>query len=181
MRRLASIETLAEFGHALRRPTADFLRDGIYELRIKRGRVNHRILYFFEGKPGRLGPRSHEQDPDADLERPLRRKKAFQEEVPGSTDHDDAPSRRKPRWEKRSGICHPNRKWLRTTSSAVSCELPRTYSRKGMWLLCPHCCFSTLSLLITRWANSGTAKLMSSLTRYSFPENLQSFDRSMDA
>ena len=29
---------------------ADFLRDGIYELRVKHGRVNYRILYFFSGR-----------------------------------------------------------------------------------------------------------------------------------
>jgi hypothetical protein len=44
---IAAIERLAEFGHELRRPLADFLRDGVYELRIRKGRVNYRILYFF--------------------------------------------------------------------------------------------------------------------------------------
>ncbi len=34
----------------MRRPAADFLRDGIYELRAKLGRVHYRILYFFCGK-----------------------------------------------------------------------------------------------------------------------------------
>ena len=37
---VAAIERLAEFGHELRRPLADFLRDGVYELRIRKGRVN---------------------------------------------------------------------------------------------------------------------------------------------
>ena len=41
------IERLAEYGHELRRPQADFLEDGIYELRIKRQGINYRILYFF--------------------------------------------------------------------------------------------------------------------------------------
>jgi putative component of toxin-antitoxin plasmid stabilization module len=36
-------------GHELRRPEADFLRDGIYELRVSLGGVHHRILYFFHG------------------------------------------------------------------------------------------------------------------------------------
>ena len=44
------IERLEEIGHELRRPEADFLRDGIYELRIRKGRVNYRILYFFHGR-----------------------------------------------------------------------------------------------------------------------------------
>ena len=44
------IEQLAAQGHELRRPAADFLRDGIYELRANKGHVNFRILYFFHGR-----------------------------------------------------------------------------------------------------------------------------------
>ena len=44
---LVKIERLAELGHELRRPEADFLRDGIYELRVRHRRVNYRMLYFF--------------------------------------------------------------------------------------------------------------------------------------
>src|SRR6266498_2849604 len=46
----AAIRHLAAFGYELRRPHVDMLRDGIYELRTKRGRVNYRILYFFHGR-----------------------------------------------------------------------------------------------------------------------------------
>lgn len=41
------LERLASLGHELRRPEADYLRDGIYELRIRHQSVNYRILYFF--------------------------------------------------------------------------------------------------------------------------------------
>jgi phage-related protein len=41
---------LSEYGFELRRPAADFLRDGIYELRAKHVRVQYRILYFFHGQ-----------------------------------------------------------------------------------------------------------------------------------
>ena len=41
------IERLRELGHELRRPEADFLRDGVYELRLRLQRVNYRMLYFF--------------------------------------------------------------------------------------------------------------------------------------
>ena len=41
------LERLREMGHELRRPEADFLRDGIYELRVSQRGVHHRILYFF--------------------------------------------------------------------------------------------------------------------------------------
>lgn len=44
------IDRLSELGHELRRPEADFLRDGIYELRVRHVTVNYRILYFFAGK-----------------------------------------------------------------------------------------------------------------------------------
>ena len=41
------IDRLRELGHELRRPEADYLRDGIYELRNRLGTVNYRMLYFF--------------------------------------------------------------------------------------------------------------------------------------
>src|SRR5688572_22916467 len=44
------LQRLAEFGRELRRPTADYLRDGVYELRIKHLGVNYRILYGFVGQ-----------------------------------------------------------------------------------------------------------------------------------
>jgi phage-related protein len=47
---VARIEQLAEYGFELRRPAADFLRDGIYELRAKHVKVQYRILYFFHGQ-----------------------------------------------------------------------------------------------------------------------------------
>ena len=37
---------LRDCGHELRRPEADYLRDGIYE-RMRYQRVNYRLLYFF--------------------------------------------------------------------------------------------------------------------------------------
>jgi hypothetical protein len=47
---VARISQLAELGHELRRPSADYLRDGIYELRAKHRNVQYRILYFFHGQ-----------------------------------------------------------------------------------------------------------------------------------
>jgi phage-related protein len=34
----------------LRRPVADYLRDGIYELRVGLRGSNYRLLYFFHGR-----------------------------------------------------------------------------------------------------------------------------------
>jgi hypothetical protein len=77
---IASIERLAEFGHELKRPLADFLRDGIHELRVRKGGVNYRVLYFFHGR--NLAVLAHAitkegEVPDADIGRAIRRAKAF--------------------------------------------------------------------------------------------------------
>ncbi|MGA3042845.1 MAG: type II toxin-antitoxin system RelE/ParE family toxin [Bryobacteraceae bacterium] len=40
----------AAFGHELRRPVVDSLRDGIYELGPSHQGVPYRILYFFNGQ-----------------------------------------------------------------------------------------------------------------------------------
>ena len=74
---VAAIERLTAFGHELRRPMADFLRDGIYELRIRSGRVNYRILYFFHGRDVVVlshGVTKSQKVPDADIERAVARK-----------------------------------------------------------------------------------------------------------
>jgi hypothetical protein len=44
------IERLGELGYELRRPEADILRDGIYELRVGLQHINYRMLYFFHGR-----------------------------------------------------------------------------------------------------------------------------------
>ena len=44
------IDRLGELGHELRRPEADLLRDGIYELRASYQGVHYTMLYFFARK-----------------------------------------------------------------------------------------------------------------------------------
>ena len=76
------IQRLAQEGHALRRPETDYLRDGIYELRARQGRVNYRILYFFHGQNVVIlahGLTKEDEVPDAEIERALRRKEAFEQ------------------------------------------------------------------------------------------------------
>lgn len=66
------LDLLQQFGHELRRPQADLLRDGIYELRTKVGRVNYRLLYGFVGKDLVLvshGMTKEEAVPDRDIDR----------------------------------------------------------------------------------------------------------------
>jgi phage-related protein len=74
------IRRLAEIGHELRRPEADFLRDGIYELRAKLGSVNYRILYFFHGRDAAVLAHAITKEneiPVVDINRALERKRAF--------------------------------------------------------------------------------------------------------
>ena len=47
---LALIQELEVNGHEMERPASGFLRDGIYELRATSRNVQHRILYFFNGR-----------------------------------------------------------------------------------------------------------------------------------
>jgi phage-related protein len=44
------LERLAELGYEMRRPEADYLDQGIYELRATLRGVHHRMLYFFVGR-----------------------------------------------------------------------------------------------------------------------------------
>jgi phage-related protein len=44
------LERLQQLGRELRRPEADFLREGIYELRVGLQGLNYRMLYFFHGR-----------------------------------------------------------------------------------------------------------------------------------
>ena len=76
----ARIQVLAQLGHELRRPMADYLRDGIHELRIRHGHVNYRILYFFHGQVVAIlahGLTKEDEVPNADIERAIQRKEAF--------------------------------------------------------------------------------------------------------
>ncbi|QDU70392.1 type II toxin-antitoxin system RelE/ParE family toxin [Mucisphaera calidilacus] len=73
----AAIEQLRHYGYEPRRPRADLLRDGIYELRVRVGRVNYRILYFFHGRNIALlahGMTKEKTVPSTDIERALKRK-----------------------------------------------------------------------------------------------------------
>ncbi|MEI7941257.1 MAG: type II toxin-antitoxin system RelE/ParE family toxin [Verrucomicrobiota bacterium] len=74
------IRRLTELGHELRRPEADLLRDGIYELRARLGTVNYRILYFFHGR--NVAVLAHaltkeDEIPIVEINRAVERKRAF--------------------------------------------------------------------------------------------------------
>jgi hypothetical protein len=76
------IERLAEFGNALRRPEADFLRDGIYELRVGLRGINYRMLYFFHGRTAAVlshGLVKGRVVPSKEIDRAVERKRKFEE------------------------------------------------------------------------------------------------------
>jgi|ERR1043166_3716488 phage-related protein len=79
---IAKLELLAIQGHHLRRPHADYLRDGIYELRAKQRGVNYRLLYFFHGEEAIIVShglvKSQSAVPPIEIERARRRKRDFE-------------------------------------------------------------------------------------------------------
>ena len=75
------IERLRELGHELRRPEADFLRDGVYELRVRLGTRNYRMLYFFHDRITAVlahGIVEESDVPPRDIELAIRRKLKFE-------------------------------------------------------------------------------------------------------
>ncbi len=80
---MARVRLLAAMGHELRRPHADMLRDGIYELRARVGRMNYRILYFFHGKDIAVvahGLTKEQGVPNTDIDRAVERRKRYEKD-----------------------------------------------------------------------------------------------------
>ena len=76
------IERLEEMGHELRRPEADLLRDGIYELRVGLQHVNYRMLYFFHGRTAAVishGLEKEAEVPPKEIEKAIERKRKFEQ------------------------------------------------------------------------------------------------------
>jgi phage-related protein len=77
---LAMIERLRDLGHELRRPEADYLRDGIHELRIRFRSVNYRLLYFFHQRIAAVishGITKEATVPPKEIERAIKRMGRF--------------------------------------------------------------------------------------------------------
>ncbi len=65
----------------MRRPEADFLRDGIYELRASLGGVNYRVLYFFHGAVAAIVSHGIVKEgavPSQEISHAVERKKRFE-------------------------------------------------------------------------------------------------------
>jgi phage-related protein len=79
---IVRIELLAERGHELRRPEADLLRDGIYELRVSFRSVNYRMLYFFHQQTAVTshGLTKEKEVPDKEIELAIRHRELFEKD-----------------------------------------------------------------------------------------------------
>lgn len=86
---IARLQLLKLFGHELRRPHADYLRDGIHELRAKVGGVNYRMLYFFHGQQAVVVShgvvKQQASVPPFEIERARKRKRMFENDPPSHT------------------------------------------------------------------------------------------------
>ena len=74
------IERLRELGHELRRPEADYLRNGIYELRFSLQGIQYRLLYFFYGNAAAVvshGLVKERAVPHRDIEKAVERMERF--------------------------------------------------------------------------------------------------------
>jgi phage-related protein len=74
------LERLRAVGHELRRPEADLLRDGIYELRAGYQGVNYRMLYFFHHNIAAVvthGLTKESVVPEIEIERAMRRRAIY--------------------------------------------------------------------------------------------------------
>ncbi len=80
---IVKIERLAEKGHELRRPVADFLRDRIYKLRAALRGIQHRMLYFFHTSSGVISHgliKTGNRVPSRDIDLAVDRKEKFEKE-----------------------------------------------------------------------------------------------------
>jgi phage-related protein len=80
---VARLVRLRGLGHELRRPEADYLRDGIYELRASFQGVHYRMLYFFHGTAAVIvshGITKEREVPFREIDLAIRRKALFEED-----------------------------------------------------------------------------------------------------
>ena len=86
------MEQLRDLGHELRRPEADYLRDGIYELRARLQRVNYRMLYFFHRDIAAVlshGPVKERQVPPKEIDRAVENRRQFEKNPEQHTHEED--------------------------------------------------------------------------------------------
>lgn len=77
----ALIKHLGEKGHELRRPIADYIQEGIYELRWAWQGVNYRILYFFHEREAVVityGLTKKDKVPQSVINKAIKQKQVFE-------------------------------------------------------------------------------------------------------
>ena len=77
----AYLSQLEAHGYELRRPLADLLRDGVYELRPSYQGVHYRILYFFSGRNVVVVSHAVQKErevPAVEINRAIERKRKFE-------------------------------------------------------------------------------------------------------
>jgi phage-related protein len=85
---LAKVTLLRGQGHELRRPAAENLGGGIYELRAKSNNVNYRMLYFFEGRIAVLShgfSKQRARVPQKEIDLAMKRMSQFRADPKGHT------------------------------------------------------------------------------------------------
>ncbi len=84
---IVKVERLAEIGHELRRPEADYLKDDIYELRASHQGIHYRMLYFFHGKTAVIshGLLKVKEVPQREIDLAIRRKSIYESDPENHT------------------------------------------------------------------------------------------------
>jgi len=85
---IALVELLEEKGNELRRPYCDYLEQGIYELRVRRGNVHYRILYAFVGENIVLlshGCTKEQEVPKREIDRAIRNRDIYRSDPKAHT------------------------------------------------------------------------------------------------
>ena len=88
-----SLERLKAVGFNLRRPVADYVKEGIYELRVRSNNIQYRILFFFHGKNMIIlshGLRKEDKIPETEIQRALLRKKRLENNPERYICHEDS-------------------------------------------------------------------------------------------
>ena len=87
---LVKLGRLEQMGHELRRPEADYLRDDIYELRVRFQSVNYRMLYFFHGRIAAVvshGIVKEKAVPPEEIDLAVKRKQLFEADPKAHAEH----------------------------------------------------------------------------------------------
>jgi phage-related protein len=82
------IKRLQALGYELRRAEADYLRDGVYELRASLGGIHYRMLYFFHRRTTTVvchGLIKQKAVPPNEIETAILRKRKFEKCPPKHT------------------------------------------------------------------------------------------------